>query len=62
VTFVSVEEQGYVRKIEHLTGKRLEVRRYPGFTVPGRVEAEPAAAARPPIQRKRRYYRIPRFA
>jgi ATP-dependent RNA helicase RhlE len=62
VTFVSGEEQSYLRKIEHLTGKRLEVKRYPGFTCPGRVEAEPTAQSAPVLLRKRRYYRTPRFA
>jgi ATP-dependent RNA helicase RhlE len=62
VTFVSGEEQNYLRKIEHLTGKRLEAKRYPGFTCPGRVEAEPAAQSAPALLRKRQYYRTPRFA
>jgi ATP-dependent RNA helicase RhlE len=62
VTFVSGEEQSYLKRIEHFTGKRFDVQQYPGFSVPGRVESEPAAQPVAQFQRKRQYYRTPRFA
>jgi ATP-dependent RNA helicase RhlE len=65
MTFVSGEERSYLSKIERLTGKRLDLKQYPGFTCPGRVEPAPAqqaAHAAPFFQRKRQYYRTPRFA
>jgi ATP-dependent RNA helicase RhlE len=62
LTFVSSEERGYLTKIERLTGKRCDLKGYPGFTCPGRVEQEPSATAQLFFQRKRRYYRQPRFA
>jgi ATP-dependent RNA helicase RhlE len=62
LTFVSGEEQSYLTKIERLTGKRCELKRYPGFSVPGRVEPAPVQRDVPQLQRKRQYYRTPRFA
>ena len=62
LTFVSNEEQSYLKKIEHFTGKRCDLKRYPGFTIPGRVEAEPAMQPEPFFKRKRQYYRKVRFA
>jgi ATP-dependent RNA helicase RhlE len=63
LTFVSNDEQSYLSKIERLIGKRLDLKRYPGFTCPGRVEPEPSAAKlAPQFARKRQYYRTPRFA
>jgi ATP-dependent RNA helicase RhlE len=63
MTFVSNDERSYLTKIERLTGKRADLKNYPGFTCPGRVEPAPAAAqATPFFQRKRQYYRTPRFA
>jgi ATP-dependent RNA helicase RhlE len=62
VTFVSGEERSYLRKIENLTGKRFELKQYPGFSIPGRVESQPAARPAVEFQRKRQYYRTPRFA
>ncbi len=63
LTFVSSDEQSYVTKIERLIGKRLEVKQYPGFTTPGRVEAAPVVVKMgSQILRKRQYYRTPRFA
>jgi ATP-dependent RNA helicase RhlE len=62
VTFVSGEERSYLRKIENLTGKRFELKQYPGFSIPGRVESQPAARPTVEFQRKRQYYRTPRFA
>jgi ATP-dependent RNA helicase RhlE len=62
-TFVSNDERSYLTKIERLTGKRVDLKQYPGFTCPGRVEPVPSAAqAIPQFQRKRQYYRTPRFA
>jgi len=62
-TFVSNDERSYVTKIERLTGKRVDLKQYPGFTCPGRVESVPSTAqAAPQFQRKRQYYRTPRFA
>ncbi len=62
LTFVSGEERSYLKKIEHLTGKRFELKQYPGFCIPGRVESEPAAKPAVEFRRKRQYYRTPRFA
>ncbi len=62
LTFVSGEEQSYLKKIEYLTGKRFDLKRYPGFAVPGRVETETVSVTAPQLQRKRQYYRRPRFA
>jgi len=63
LTFVSRDEQAYVTKIERLIGKRLEVKQYPGFVTPGRVEAAPVVVKMgSQILRKRQYYRTPRFA
>jgi ATP-dependent RNA helicase RhlE len=62
-TFVSNDEQGYLSKIERLTGRRIDLKRYPGFTIPGRVEPPaPLAQAVPFFKRKRSYYRKPCFA
>jgi ATP-dependent RNA helicase RhlE len=62
LTFVSSEEQSYLKKIEHFTGKRCDLKRYPGFTIPGRVEAVPAMQPESFFKRKRQYYRKVRFA
>jgi ATP-dependent RNA helicase RhlE len=63
LTFVSNDERSYVSKIERLIGKRVDLKNYPGFTCPGRVDPAPSAAhAVPFFQRKRQYYRTPRFA
>jgi ATP-dependent RNA helicase RhlE len=64
LTFVSNDEEKYVKKIEYLTGKRFEMTDYPGFAYPmkgspARSESTPAAVL--PL-RKRRYFRTPRFA
>ena len=67
-TFVSNDEKSYLSKIERLTGKRIELKQYPGFSCPGRVEPSPAPSSAsgahgvPFFQRKRSYYRTPRFA
>jgi ATP-dependent RNA helicase RhlE len=66
-TFVSNDERNYVSKIERLTGKRVDLKQYPGFTCPGKVEIAPAQVTAqgqgvPFFQRKRSYYRTPRFA
>jgi ATP-dependent RNA helicase RhlE len=63
LTFVSADEEKYVKRIEYLIGRRFEMKQYPGFACP-----EPLSTAidvgkksiAPP--RKRRYYRTPRFA
>jgi ATP-dependent RNA helicase RhlE len=63
-TFVSNDERGYLPKIERLTGKHIDLKQYPGFFCPGRVEP-PQSTASPVVshfQRKRSYYRTPRFA
>jgi ATP-dependent RNA helicase RhlE len=64
LTFVSTDEQKYVKRIEYLTGKRFEMKEYPGFAYPAKCPAsghEAASTDAVPF-RKRQYYRTPRFA
>jgi ATP-dependent RNA helicase RhlE len=65
LTFVSNDEEKYVRKIEYLTGKRFEMTDYPGFPYPAKRSPVGIECAPPPVAmplRKRRYFRTPRFA
>jgi ATP-dependent RNA helicase RhlE len=64
LTFVSNDEQKYVKRIEYLTGKRFPMKEYPGFSYPSQQTAPAAATAAGGLSpfRKRRYYRTPRFA
>jgi ATP-dependent RNA helicase RhlE len=62
-TFVSADEEKFVKRIEYLTGRRFEMKQYPGFACPEAVLAETDPGKKsimPP--RKRHYYRTPRFA
>jgi ATP-dependent RNA helicase RhlE len=64
LTFVSSDEEKYVKRIEYLIGKRFEMKEYPGFAYPVQ-RSSPANEAAPigvlPF-RKRKYYRTPHFA
>jgi ATP-dependent RNA helicase RhlE len=64
LTFVSSDEEKYVKRIEYLIGKRFEMKEYPGFNYPAKLPS-PAKQSAPigvlPF-RKRQYYRTPRFA
>ncbi len=64
LTFVSDDEQKYVKRIEYLTGKRFEMKEYPGFSYPAKQTAPIKESAPNGITsfRKRQYYRTPRFA
>jgi ATP-dependent RNA helicase RhlE len=60
LTFVSSEEEKYVKRIEYLTGTRYEMKEFPGFLNPNQSSpAAPTAAVLP--ARKRQYFRTPRF-
>jgi ATP-dependent RNA helicase RhlE len=59
-TFVSSDEEKYVKRIEYLTGKRFEIKKYAGFSYPEK-QSSPALDVMLPF-RKRQYYRMPRFA
>jgi ATP-dependent RNA helicase RhlE len=63
LTFVSSDEEKYVKRIGYLIGKKLEMKDYPGFssTMKRPVTANQTATAVLPL-RKRRYFRTPRFA
>jgi ATP-dependent RNA helicase RhlE len=57
LTFVSRDEESHLRKIEQLTGKRLVLKRYPGFAYPENELTEPGAeAANPARERKIRNF------
>ena len=60
LTFVSEDEEKYIKRIEYLIGSRFALKRYPGFEGPARSLPESAPSGQP--FRKRRYYRTPRFA
>jgi ATP-dependent RNA helicase RhlE len=64
LTFVSGEEEKYVKRIEYLTGKRFDMKQYPGFTFqPEHPSASTGSAEKSVLPfRKRSYYRTPRFA
>jgi ATP-dependent RNA helicase RhlE len=70
ITFVSHDDEQYLRRIERFTGKRFTVKAYPGFTAPprkathsphGTVTHRPAGSLqpRPDDQRKRRSNKRP---
>jgi ATP-dependent RNA helicase RhlE len=64
LTFVSSDEEKYVKKIGYMIGRRLETQEYPGFSYPRKLAApgnERSSAAVLPL-RKRRYFRTPHFA
>ena len=64
LTFVSSDEEKYVKRIEYLIGKRFEMKEYPGFLYPAKRPSpvnESAPISATPF-RKRNYYRTPRFA
>jgi ATP-dependent RNA helicase RhlE len=62
-TFVSSDEEKYMKKIQFLTTKRFVLQKYPGFNfidTKERMDSMVAAAA-PAIARSRKYYRTPKF-
>lgn len=63
-TFVSREEEPYVRRIQFLTGIKFDIKQYPGFDQSHQTIGlvAPAVAVAPPSQRTRRFFRKPRFA
>jgi ATP-dependent RNA helicase RhlE len=64
LTFVSSDEEKYMKRIEYLVGKRFEMKEYPGFSFPRQLSQAESSAANPCVAplRKRSYYRTPRFA
>ncbi|HEX2957857.1 MAG TPA: C-terminal helicase domain-containing protein, partial [Chitinispirillaceae bacterium] len=61
VTFVAGDEINNVKKIETVTGKRFRLKEYPGFEVPKQVVAQETEKPQY-MQRKAKYYRMPKFA
>ena len=63
-TFVSSDEEKYVKRIEYLTGKRFSMTAYPGFEPPVKAVCAGFDGGKNNIAppRKRKYYRTPRFA
>jgi ATP-dependent RNA helicase RhlE len=61
VTFVAGDEVNNVKKIEVVTGKKFRLKEYPGFEVPKQV-VDQAAEKPQHMQRKAKYYRMPKFA
>ena len=60
VTFVDDEEKKYLRRIECLTGKKFEVKRYPGFAYPEPEHTAPMPRKWQSFQKKTRCYRTAR--
>jgi ATP-dependent RNA helicase RhlE len=61
VTFVTNDEIAHVKKIEMVTGKKFRLKEYPGFEVPKQV-VESAPEKPSYLQRKAKYYKVPKFA
>jgi len=63
-TFVSADEEKYLKRIEYLTGKRFTMKSYPGFETPAQVNSPATDSGKKSIApaRKRQYYRTVRFA
>jgi superfamily II DNA/RNA helicase len=61
VTFVTNDELSHVKKIEMVTGKKFRIKEYPGFEVPKQV-VESAPEKPSYLQRKAKYYKVPKFA
>ena len=60
VTLVDDEEKKYLKRIEYLTGKQYEVKKYPGFTYPEPPQTTPIPRNWQAFQKKMRYYRSAR--
>jgi ATP-dependent RNA helicase RhlE len=62
LTFVSSDEERYMKRIEYLTRKRFELKRYPGFLSGSPAEAPAPAPRSTQFQRQRKFHRAFRFA
>jgi len=64
LTFVSMDEEKYFKRIEQFTGMRFELKDYPGFSCPSerRPTVPQINQAIPFFKRKKTYFRKVRFA